>query len=124
MCCQLPNGKKTEFEKGIKLFNNQEWYEAHDVFEDIWHNINGAERITVQAILQIAVAQVHLSNDNKVGATILYGEGLGRLKQNNLPSLGLDLDALRKIVEKRLKVLQHGGCILELSVPQLLKIEA
>ena len=30
---------------------------------------------------QVAVAQVHLENSNLNGATILYGEALGRLKK-------------------------------------------
>ena len=79
------------------------------------------ERITIQAILQIAVAQVHLSNNNYKGATILYGEGLGRLRTNELPDLGLDLKPFITIVEKRLKILQHGGDLINVCLPMLVK---
>ncbi len=110
------------FEKAVVLFNNHQWYLAHDAFEDIWHRTIGKERVTIQAILQIAVAQVHLDNGNILGATILYGEGLGRLKTNNLPNLGLDLVLFSNIVEKRLSRLQHGKTLIDLNKPELLKL--
>ena len=107
----------------IELFNNQEWYKAHDAFEEIWHNTNGDERITIQAILQIAVAEVHLSNKNFKGATILYGEGLGRLKSNKNTDLGLDTLSLIKFLEKKLKLLQKGNeCEGDLA-PKLIKLK-
>ena len=76
---QLSLEDESKLIKGIELFNRKEWYLAHDIFEEIWHNIYGLERVTVQAILQIAVAEVHLENGNISGAVILYGEGFGRL---------------------------------------------
>ena len=111
----------TSFQKAIELFNNQEWYVAHDELEAIWHKTDGMERITIQAILQIAVAQVHLSNSNYTGATILYGEGLGRLLNNNVPDLGLDLNEFTKTLEKRLLILQDGGNLIDTCVPKLIR---
>ena len=107
------------FQKAIELFNNQEWYIAHDALEAIWHKTDGMERITIQAILQIAVAQVHLSNANYIGATILYGEGLGRLINKKVPDLGLDLKEFINILKKRLLVLQNGGNLLGTPPPVL-----
>ena len=74
----------SRFEIGMKLFNSCEWYKSHDVFEEIWHETGGPERQLIQGILQVAVAQVHLENNNINGATILYGEALGRLKRFQL----------------------------------------
>ena len=25
------------FQQAIELFNSQQWYDAHDVFEELWH---------------------------------------------------------------------------------------
>ena len=107
------------FQKAIELFNNQEWYIAHDALEAIWHKTDGMERITIQAILQIAVAQVHLSNANYIGATILYGEGLGRLSNKKVPDLGLDLKEFINILKERLLILQGGGDLVGTSPPIL-----
>ena len=94
------------FLKALELFNSSKWYLAHDVFEELWHENNGPERITLQGLLQVAVAQVHLGNGNLNGATILFGEGLGRLRKRGTPDLGLDIEELCKNVEFRLKMLQ------------------
>ena len=93
--------------KAVELFNACNWYLAHDLFEELWHETSGRERITLQAFLQVSVAQVHLDRGNTVGATILYGEGLGRLKQKTIPNFGLDIVRLCKLVEARLNLLQQ-----------------
>ena len=35
----------------LNLFNNHEWYEAHDAFEEIWNSVDGDERQVIQGIL-------------------------------------------------------------------------
>ena len=110
------------FEIGMKLFNSCQWYKSHDVFEEIWHETIGPDRQVVQGILQIAVAQVHLENGNINGATILYGEALGRLKRSQVDDLGLDIDKLCICIKKRLEFLQTGRDLSDCSLPTLLFI--
>ncbi len=109
----------SRFEIGMKLFNSCQWYKSHDVFEEIWHETTGDERQLVQGILQVAVAQVHLENNNINGATILYGEALGRLKKFQLGDLGLDIVGLCKCITKRLEFLQIGKDLSGCSLPVL-----
>ncbi len=111
------------FHKAIQLFNSTDWYQAHDAFEELWHETNGIERIVLQGVLQIAVAQVHLERGNKNGATILYGEGLGRLRAHGLPDLGLDLEGFCCLVEMRLRILQQEGDLQTCNLPVLNKKE-
>jgi len=75
----------------LNLFNNHEWYEAHDAFEEIWNSVDGDERQVIQGILQVSVSQFHLSKGNLNGATILLGEGLGRIKTRTKIDLGIDV---------------------------------
>ena len=107
------------FETGVKLFNSCQWYKSHDIFEEIWHETSGPERQVLQGILQVAVAQVHLENGNINGATILYGEALGRLKRYRLDNLRLDVDNLCKCVNKRLNFLQTGKDLSNCCLPVL-----
>ncbi len=97
--------KDPRFKVALDLFNSADWYSAHDAFEELWHETNGPERRTLQGILQIAVAQLHLNNGNRVGATILYGESLGRLRKVGTPSLGIDLVELCNCINDRLNFL-------------------
>ena len=80
----------------------------------------GPERITIQALLQISVAHLHLERSNYKGATILYGEGLGRLINKKVPDLGLDLKEFIDILKERLLILQGGGDLVG-TLPPLLK---
>ena len=109
----------SRFEIGMMLFNSSQWYKSHDVFEEIWHETGGPERQLLQGILQVAVAELHLENSNINGATILYGEALGRLKRFQVTNLGLDVVGLCKCVSRRLEFLQFGKDLAECSLPAL-----
>ena len=95
------------FQHAVDLFNRRAWYEAHDAFEEIWHETAGTDRRLLQGILQIAVAHVHLERDNLRGATILLGEGVGRLSSAKPGDLGLDLPSVRDQARLRLEALQR-----------------
>ena len=110
------------FGQAIELFNSQEWYAAHDVFEELWHETADPERRSLQGILQVAVAQLHLQRANKRGAMILFGEALGRLRRPGTPDLGLDLQALCSVVEQRLQRLQQDADPESCTVPELRRL--
>ena len=103
----------------LNLFNNHEWYEAHDAFEDIWNNLVGDERQVIQGILQVSVSQFHLSKGNINGATILLGEGLGRIKTRTNINLGIDLELFCKSLEALLQKLQYKEILNENDKPYL-----
>ena len=109
------------FQKAIALFNSRDWYSAHDVFEELWHETYGLERNTIHCFLQIAVAQVHLESGNTNGATILFGEALGRLSKFKPPDLGFDLEKLCESLKLRLHLLHHENDPGASTVPFLLK---
>ena len=107
------------FQQGVELFNAGEWYAAHDLFEELWHETADPERRSLQGILQVAVAQLHLQRGNRRGATILFGEALGRLKRPGTPDLGLDLASLCRAAQQRLEALQQDGDPESCTVPVL-----
>ena len=102
------------------LFNKHKWYEAHDAFECIWNNVDGDERQIIQGILQVAVSQFHLSKGNLNGATILLGEGLGRIKTRTNIDLGIDLESFCKCLDSLLMKLQHKQKLKENEKPFLI----
>ena len=103
----------------LNLFNNQEWYEAHDAFEEIWNSVDGDERQVIQGILQVSVSQFHLSKGNLNGATILLGEGLGRIKTRTKINLGIDLESFCLSLEDLLRKLQNKELLNENDKPSL-----
>ena len=105
----------------LNLFNKQKWYEAHDAFEELWNTLDGDERQIIQGILQVSVSQFHLSKGNLNGATILLGEGLGRIKNRTNINLGIDLKSFCKSLEKLLRKLQYREELNENDKPYLVR---
>ncbi len=103
----ISNDLRSSLEDAIELFNNQKWYEAHDALEDIWNDLDGDCRQIIQGILQVAVSQLHLKRGNYNGATILLGEGLGRIKNRTNVDFGLDLKSFCYNLELILDKLQN-----------------
>ena len=103
----------------LNLFNKHEWYEAHDAFEEIWNSVDGDERQVIQGILQVSVSQFHLSKGNLNGATILLGEGLGRIKSRTKINLGIDLELFCQCLEDLLRKLQYKETLYEIAKPFL-----
>jgi predicted metal-dependent hydrolase len=61
--------------EGIELFNAGEYFECHEVLEDIWRAEADPVRALYQGILQIGVAFHHLRRGNWRGAVKLLDGG-------------------------------------------------
>ena len=59
------------YHRGIQLFNEQYFYDAHEIWEDVWRETNGPEKKFLQGLIQAAVALHHHSTGNVVGACSL-----------------------------------------------------
>ena len=59
------------YQRGIRLFNAREFYDAHEVWEDVWRESHGMEKKFLQGLIQAAVALHHHSTGNVVGACSL-----------------------------------------------------
>ena len=83
-----------EYQKGIDLFNQREFFDCHDVFEELWHEERGERRLFLQGLIQAAVGCYHLSNGNTSGAVSQYVKSLDKLTKYGAEYLGLDLAQL------------------------------
>jgi predicted metal-dependent hydrolase len=77
---------------GIELFNRGEFFEAHEVWEDLWHECGSAERRFFQALIQAAVAAYHWSRGNAAGAKRLYHSGRKYMEPFRPTYRGLTVD--------------------------------
>jgi hypothetical protein len=75
---------------GIVCFNQQDFFEAHEVWESIWLECAGPERRFYQALIQAAVALYHFGNGNLRGAAKLYRTSKAYMDNYASPYLGLD----------------------------------
>ena len=75
MSASLPH----KYLEAIELFNRGEYFECHELLEDLWRPAEGVVRNFLQGLIQVAVALHHESRGNAIGARGLYERGRGRL---------------------------------------------
>jgi predicted metal-dependent hydrolase len=56
------------YREGIELFNRADFFDAHEVLEDVWRTAPVGEKKFLQGIIQVAVALYHYGNGNSIGA--------------------------------------------------------
>lgn len=78
---------------GVLLFNAGDFFEAHEVWEDLWAECAGPERRFVQGLIQAAVGLCHFGNGNLRGAVKLYHSSRGYMDGLAAPFWGLDVAA-------------------------------
>ena len=85
---------------GVLLFNAQDYFEAHEVWEDLWAESHGDERRFYQGLIQAAVGLCHFSNGNLGGAAKLYRSSRDYMERCGSPFLGLDAAAFWAQMER------------------------
>jgi hypothetical protein len=64
---------------GIELFNGGEYFECHEVLEEIWRPARGPGRLFLQSLIHLAVGLYHHRRGNRRGAERQLRKGLAKL---------------------------------------------
>ena len=80
--------------EGIEHFNRCDFFEAHEVWEELWADYQGPLRKFYQGLIQVAVCLHHFGNGNARGAIKLYHSSRAYLEPYRPKQEGLDLDKL------------------------------
>lgn len=78
---------------GIVLFNRGDFFEAHEVWEELWMDTAGPDKRDIQGLIQAAVGLCHFCNGNVRGAVKLYHSARDYMTRHDAPHLGLDTTA-------------------------------
>jgi predicted metal-dependent hydrolase len=84
-----------QFERGLAHFNAREFFEAHEVWEELWLAAPDPEKIFLQGMIQIAAAFHHYSRQNLRGTKSLLVAGLAKIDGFPGDHRGLALAELR-----------------------------
>jgi predicted metal-dependent hydrolase len=97
-----------QLEPGRAAFNRGEYFLAHELWEEVWHQIDDAERrLSVQGLIQIAAGLHHLQQRRARPAAGLLRKGLEKISKR--PKGSLPLELLVGQVERLLVELQAPG---------------
>ncbi len=101
--------KAALFRRGIELFNRREFFECHEVLEEIWTPSRGPERLFLQALIHFAVGFYHHQRGNQAGAERQLRKGLKKM-EGCLPEFeGVATRKLQVEIKRRLKTIERGG---------------
>ena len=80
-----------DISEGIKLFNDGNYFEAHDYFEEIWAAEKSEKKLFYQGLVQISVGNYHFNSENYNGSLSQYSKGLKKLEKypENYESINL-----------------------------------
>jgi predicted metal-dependent hydrolase len=81
---------------GARLFNAGKYFEAHEVWEDIWRPHRTPERDFFRGLINLAVAMNKMREESPNGVVRLLERADGMLASFAPKHRGLDVDALRK----------------------------
>jgi uncharacterized protein len=95
------------FRRGVGLFDEGEFFEAHEEWEALWHETRGAARDFIQGLIQVTSAMHHLRNGNMRGARELHDSGLRLLAPYGGDFEGVDLKTLRLHFDRALAEILH-----------------
>ena len=112
---------------GITLFNDHEFFEAHEVWEDIWHMAWGLKHEFYQGMIQCSVALEHYRRSNPRGVLSLYQSYNEHFKEVPDVFMGLEVrqfllrmrESLRPVLDAN-PVPERGAIELDLAcVPKI-----
>lgn len=95
----MPQCQRDILLQGAALFNDGDFFEAHEVWEQAWRRAQGDARELLQGLIQAAAALLHLQRNNLKGAYSLCEKSLSHLR--NLPDHYADLDLGRFCAQLR-----------------------
>jgi uncharacterized protein len=108
------NAEDNCFERGLALFNAGQFFECHEVWEEVWKRSSGAEKLFYQGLIQAAVALLHAERGNMRGAASIWAKA--RQKLEPLPSehMGVALGDFRASLER------FFGLVIDRKLPAVL----
>ncbi len=79
-----------EYLEGIELFNAGRYFDAHEIWEEIWLRSSGATKLFYQMLIQAAVGLHHYERGNARGGRGMHKAVAGKIGQ--LPKIFMSLD--------------------------------
>ena len=98
-------------EEGVRLFNEERFWESHEALEEIWHPAKGIDRNIIQGLILTAAAFVHYQKNEADVCISILGRALEKLGLTN-DFRDLNIRQLRSEIKS----------IIDQKMPQLLKI--
>ena len=108
----LESEEREALRRGLAYFRRQDYFSAHDDWEEVWRDLSGRRRLFWQAMIQLAVGTHHWQNDNMRGCRSVWQKALqkcddlSQLYDDEVPDA---LIFLIDLISECLIIVDHGG---------------
>lgn len=94
MATSKSSSERSELERGLELIDNEAYFEAHEVLEDLWRAAPADERDFFQGLVHVAVAWHHAGRNNRPGFERQLAKATRRLAPYAPVHNGVDIEDL------------------------------
>ena len=81
--------KEQAISDGISYFNNERFWECHEILEGVWKNCTGNEKFLVQGLILVAAGLVHYQKDEDEICISIFNRALTKLENSDGQYLSL-----------------------------------
>ena len=92
--------KRKAISEGVFYFNNERFWECHEILESVWKNCDGNEKFLVQGLILVAAGLVHYQKDEDSICISIFNRALEKLENSNGQYYNIDIDKIKKTLNK------------------------
>tara|TARA_A100001037_G_scaffold262738_1_gene252546 strand:+ start:40 stop:603 length:564 start_codon:yes stop_codon:yes gene_type:complete len=90
--------KEQAISDGISYFNNERFWECHEILEGVWKNCTGDEKFLVQGLILVAAGLVHYQKDEDEICISIFNRALSKLQNSDGEYHNIDIDKIKNTV--------------------------
>ena len=87
--------KEQLFFDGLQAYEEKDFFEAHELWEELWSEYYLDDKTFIQGLIQLAVSFVHLGNGNLNGAKSLMKKSGDKFSSYSGLHRGINIDKLK-----------------------------
>ena len=88
--------KEQLFFDGLQAYDEKDFFEAHELWEELWSEYYLDDKTFIQGLIQLAVSFVHLGNGNLNGAKSLMKKSGDKFSSYSGLHRGINIDKLKQ----------------------------
>ena len=92
--------KEKAISEGVDYFNNERFWECHEILEGVWKNSDGNEKFLVQGLILVAAGLVHYQKDEDPICLSIFNRALEKLANSDGQYHNIDIDKIKKTISE------------------------
>lgn len=106
-----PPKRSFYIDEGVRLFNEGDYFLAHETLEEYWIEAPAGERNLLQGLIHLAVGMLHYSKGNLTGARLQFKKAGNRLAGYPDVAAGVDVARVREFLTLTGPFLDEGKAL-------------